>query len=137
MFNARLSHEEALERIGRYLKATRDKGLVLNPSRQLNVDAYPDAEFARLYGHEKVTNLACTKSCTGFLLTVSDCLMVWVSKLQTETALSTMEAEIIALAHCCRELFPVMDIVAGIGEVVRMETKELVSMHVSIHEDNA
>jgi hypothetical protein len=137
MFNARLSHEEALERIGRYLKATRDKGLVLNPSRQLNVDAYPDADFARLYGHEKVTNLACAKSCTGFLLTVSDCLMVWVSKLQTETALSTMEAEIISLAHCCRELFPVMDIVAGIGEVVRMETKELVSMHVSIHEDNA
>jgi hypothetical protein len=48
-----------------------------------------------------------------------------------------MEAEIMSLAHCCRELFPVMDIVAGIGEVVRMETKELVSMHVSIHEDNA
>ena len=30
-----------------------------------------------------------------------------------------------------------MDIVAEIGEVVGMETKELVSMHVSIHEDNA
>ena len=90
-----------------------------------------------MYGHKKVTNPACAKSCLGFLLTVSDCPMVWVSKLQTETALSTMEAEIIALAHCCRELFPVMDIVAEIGEVVGMETKELVSMHVSIHEDNA
>ncbi len=63
--------------------------------------------------------------------------MVWVSKLQTETALSTMEAEIIALAHCCWELFPVMDIVDEIGEVVGMETKELVSMHISIHEDYA
>jgi hypothetical protein len=30
-----------------------------------------------------------------------------------------------------------MDIVAEIGEVVGMETKELVSMHVSIHVDNA
>ena len=103
MFNARLSHEEALERIGRYLKATRDKGLVLNPSGQLKVDAYPDADFAGLYGHKKVTNLACAKSRMGFLLTVSDCPMVWVSKLQTETALSTIEAKIIALAHCCWE----------------------------------
>ena len=37
MFNPRLSHEKALKQIGRYLKATRDKGLVLNPSGQLKV----------------------------------------------------------------------------------------------------
>ena len=47
-----------------------------------------------------------------------------------------MEAEIIALVHCCWELFPVINIVAEIGEVVGMEIKELVSMHISIHEDN-
>jgi hypothetical protein len=110
---------------------------VLKPSGTLKVDAYPDADFAGLYGHEKVTDPACAKSRTGFLISVSDCPMVWVSKLQTETALSTMEAEIIALAHCCRELFPVMDIVSEVGEVVGFDTKDLVSMHVSIHEDNA
>jgi hypothetical protein len=137
MFNPRLSHEKALKRIGRYLKATRDKGLILNPSGSLKVDAYPDADFAGLYGYEKITDPACAKSRTGFLITVSDCPMVWVSKLQTETALSTMEAEIIALAHCCRELFPVIDIVKELGDVVGMETDKLVSMHVSIHEDNA
>eukprot|EP00956_Cyclotella_meneghiniana_P025235 scaffold52252_cov35-Cyclotella_meneghiniana.AAC.7 len=43
MFNPRLSHENALKRIGRYLKATRDKGLILNPSGELKIDAYPDA----------------------------------------------------------------------------------------------
>jgi hypothetical protein len=63
--------------------------------------------------------------------------MVWVSKLQTETALSTMEAEIIELAHCCLKVFPVIDIVKELGVVVGMETDKLVSMHVSIHEDNA
>jgi hypothetical protein len=137
MFNPRLSHEKALKRIGRYLKATRDKGLVFKPSGMLTVAAFPDADFAGLYGHEKVTDPACAKSRTGFLILVSDCPMVWVSKLQTETALSTMEAEIIALAHCCRELFPVMDIVSEVGKVVGLETEDLVSMHVSIHEDNA
>ena len=137
MFNPRLSHEKALKRIGRYLKATRDKGLVLNPSGKLTVDAYPDADFAGLYGYEDVTDPANVKSRTGFLITVSDCPVVWVSKLQTETALSTMEAEIIALAHCCRELFPVVDIVKELGKVVGLATEDLVSMHVSVHEDNA
>ena len=63
--------------------------------------------------------------------------MVWVSKLQTETALSIMEAEINALAHCCQELFPVIDIAKEIGQTVGLETKDMTSMHVSVHEDNA
>ena len=137
MFSPRLSHEKALKRIGRYLKATRDKGMVLKPTGQLKVDAYPDADFAGLYGYEKPNDPACAKSRTGFLITVSDCPMVWVSKLQTETAMSTMEAEIIALSHCCRELFAVVDIVKEVGDVVGLPTKDLISMHVSVHEDNA
>ncbi|KAL7489424.1 hypothetical protein ACHAW6_015024 [Cyclotella cf. meneghiniana] len=137
MFNPKLLHEKALKRIDRYLKATRDKGLVFKPSGKLIVEAFPDADFAGLYGHEKITDPACAKSRTGFLIQVSDCPMVWVSKLQMETALSTMEAEIIALAHCCRELFPVMDIVSEVGKVVGLETEDFVSMHVSIHENNA
>ena len=63
--------------------------------------------------------------------------MVWVSKLQTKTALSTMEAEIVALAHCCRELFPVCDIVKEVGDILGLVTDDLSSMHVSVHEDNA
>eukprot|EP00956_Cyclotella_meneghiniana_P040385 scaffold194139_cov44-Cyclotella_meneghiniana.AAC.1 len=75
MFNPRLSHENALKRIGRYLKATRDKGLILNPSGDLKIDAYPDADFAGLYGHEKNNDPACAKSRTGFVITVADCPM--------------------------------------------------------------
>ncbi|KAL7486415.1 hypothetical protein ACHAW6_012023, partial [Cyclotella cf. meneghiniana] len=137
MFNPRFSQEKALKWIVRYLKAMRDKGLILNPSGQLTVDAYPDVDFAGLYGHKEVTDPACAKSRTGFLILVSDCPMVCVSKLQMETALSTMEAEIIALAHYCQELFPVVDIVAEDGGVVGLETNDLVFMHVSIHKDNA
>jgi hypothetical protein len=137
MFAPKLVHEQALKRIGRYLKATRDKGLVLNPSGNLKVNAYPDADFAGMYGYLKITDPACVKSRTGFLITVSDCPMAWVSKLQTETAMSTMETEIIALAHCCRELCPVCDIIKEVCEVVGLKTDEMSSMHVSVHEDNA
>ena len=138
MFNAKRSHEEALKRIGRYLKATRDKGLVLNPSPDgvLKIDNYPDADFAGMYGHEEPTDPASVKSRTGYVITVADCPVHWQSKLQTETALSTMEAEIVALAHSCRELFPIMDIVASIGPELGLEVGDT-SMNVSIHEDNA
>ena len=48
-------------------------------------------------------------------------------------ALSMMKAEIIALAHCCCDLFPVMDIVSEVGNVVGLVTKDMVSMHVLVH----
>ena len=52
MFSAKRSHEEALKRIRRYLEATRDRGLVLNPSPDgvLKIDNYPDADFAGSVG---------------------------------------------------------------------------------------
>ena len=127
----------ALKRIGRYLKATRDKGLILNLSGTLKIDAYPDMDFAGLYGYLKITDPACVNSRTGFLITMSDCPIVWVSKLETKTALSMMEAEIVALAHCCRELYPVCDIVKEVDDVAGLGTDDLSLMHVSVHEDNA
>ena len=137
MFAPKAIHEKALKRIGRYLKATRDKGLILNPSKEtLKIDCFPDADFAGMYGHERNDDPTCVKSRTGYVITVADCPVLWQSKLQSETALSTMEAEIIALAHSCRELFPVMDLVKSMSSAVGLESPET-SMHVSIHEDNA
>jgi hypothetical protein len=77
----------------------------------LQIHSYPDADFAGLYGYEKTTDPTSVKSRTGFIITVAKSPVLWLSKLLTETALSTMEAEVVALAHSCRELFPMMDIV--------------------------
>ena len=52
MFNPRLSHEKALKRIGRYLKATSNRGMVFNPTGELNIDACQDSDFAGMYGYE-------------------------------------------------------------------------------------
>jgi hypothetical protein len=32
--------------------------MVINPTRELTIDAYPDADFAGMYGHEKPTDPA-------------------------------------------------------------------------------
>jgi hypothetical protein len=62
--------------------------------------------------------------------------VMWQSKLQTETALSTMEAEIIALAACMRELIPIIDMVQSLAVAVGRQTG-VVNMKVSVHEDNS
>jgi hypothetical protein len=136
MFCPKRSHEIALKRLARYLKVTQDQGLVMDPiSEMLKIDAYPDADFAGIYGHKRSDDPACAKSRTGFVINFADCPVLWISKLQQETALSTMEAETIALAHCCRELFPIIDMTQSLGKAVGLSV--VPSMKVSVHEDNA
>ncbi len=49
---------------------------------------------------------------------VANCPIMWQSKLQFETALSTMAAENIVLAHRCHELIPIMDGVSIMGKAI-------------------
>ena len=102
MFSPKHSHELALKRIGKYLKNTSSRGMVINPTRELTIDAYPDGDFAGMYGHEKSTDPACARSCSGFVIVFAGVPVLWQSKFQTETALSTMEAEVNALAERMR-----------------------------------
>ena len=63
MFCPKHSHELALKRIGCYLKQTSDRGMVMDPSSDVcKIDAYPDADFAGMFGHEDHTDPACAKS---------------------------------------------------------------------------
>ena len=51
--------------------------------------------------------------------------------------MSTMDAEIIALTHCCCKLFPVVDQVKELRAAVGLPTHKLATIKVSIHEDNS
>ncbi len=108
----------------------------MNPSSNVcKIDAYPDADLAGMYSYEDHTDPVFSKSRTGFIITFAECPMFWQSTFQTETALSTMEAEIIALSACCRELFPIIDMVCLLAEATNLPIGNR-TMNVSIHEDN-
>jgi hypothetical protein len=64
------SRGKALKQICRYLKGCLDDGLILNPSQELAVDCYADADFAGLWGSENVQDPTCVKSRTGYVLVV-------------------------------------------------------------------
>ena len=110
--NPKASHAKAVKRICRYLKGTRDQGMILTPSKDcLSVDCYVDADFAGQWNSEDPQDPLCVKSRTGYVLMVADCPVHWVSKLQTEIAVSTMEAEYIALSLAMRDLIPLRGLV--------------------------
>ena len=89
--NTKASHEKAVKRICRYLQGTKENDLVFNPSKKLVVDCYADADFAGLWGHEDPQDPICARSRTGFVVTFANFPLLWVSKLQTEIALSTLQ----------------------------------------------
>ena len=132
-------HEEALKRIGLYLKKTRTNGLILQPdlTNGIQLDCYADADFAGLWGFEDRNDPTCVKSRSGYIIFMSECPILWVSRLQTEIATSTMEAEYIALSTAMRDLIPIKDKVETIINAFDLEKIPITKMCKTIvHEDN-
>lgn len=131
------SHEAAIIRICRYLKGTRDQGLVIQPDSALHVDCYVDADFGGLFGVESPEDPSCAKSRTGYVIMLSNCPLVWASRLQSTIALSTQNAEYVALSQSLRELVSIrellLDLVGtlGVGTDITFVTKS------KAFEDNA
>ena len=126
MFCPKHSHEFALKRIGCYLKQTPDRGMVMNPSSDVcKIDVYPDADLLVCMVMMNIQILPAPRVGLDLSSIFADCPVFWQSKLQTETALSTMEAKIIALSACCRELFPIMDMVSSVTKSVQLPIGKL------------
>jgi len=52
------------------------------------------------------------------------CPIIWVSKLETEVALSTTEAEYIALSQAMRDLIPLLGILEELTNVLQLATDQ-------------
>ncbi len=76
------------------------------------------------------------KSETRYMIMVANCPSMWQSKLQSETSLSTIEIETIALAHNCCKLFPIMDGVSIMGKAIGLPVGNTTTQ-VSIHKETA
>jgi hypothetical protein len=99
-------HEQAVKQIGHYLYATKTHGLLYKPTSSDTLDMYVDADFAGAWHKEYAELRDSVLSRTGFVILYQGCPIHWGSKLQTEIALSTTEAEYIALSKAARELIP-------------------------------
>ena len=93
-------HWECAKHILRYLKGTRDVGLTFSAGQQSTAGppvllGYVDASW----GEDPSTR----KSQTGFVFTLGNAAVAWKSKLQDTVALSSTEAEYLALSPAVKE----------------------------------
>ena len=123
--HTKASHEEAVLRICQYLKGTINDGMIFKPCKDSIVDCYVDADFAGLFGHEDPLDPIYVRSRTGFVITMANCPLVWVSKLQTEIALSTLYAEYVDLSLSLHHFLPMKDLVKEILAKYRFDTSNI------------
>lgn len=91
-------HVTAAKHLLRYIKGTIERGLVFQqhqvPSRAL--DGYADADYAN--------DVDTRRSTTGYTITVGGSTVCWRSRRQKSVALSTTEAEYMAIGDCAKHL---------------------------------
>ena len=88
-------HWKGLKRILRYIQGTLDLGIRFDYQSHTPLVGYADADFANNYDR---------KSVSGYLLEVFGNVVSWCTRKQRTVALSTTEAEFVALATACSEL---------------------------------
>ncbi|GKB76170.1 retrovirus-related pol polyprotein from transposon TNT 1-94 [Tanacetum coccineum] len=89
-------HFEAIKRVFRYLKGTINMGLWYPKDNAMSLTAYADADHAGCQDSRRSTS--------GSAQFLGDRLVSWSSKKQRSTAISTTEAEYIAMSGCCAQI---------------------------------
>lgn len=88
-------HWQAVKRIFRYLRGTYDIGLVYGDSENCVLTGYSDSDYA--------ADLDGRRSMTDYVFTVGGSVISWKATLQPSVALSTTEAEYMAVIEPVKE----------------------------------
>ncbi len=131
------SHAIVVKRIGRYLKGTRDQGLILDP-KDYSFEVFADADHSGNWKfNESADDIATAKSRTGYIIKYVGCPVVWHSKLQTEIALSSTEAEYVCLSESLRDTIPMMQLIKEIQDRGFKVPTTTPAIHCRLFEDNS
>jgi transposase InsO family protein len=101
------SHLTAAKRVLRYLNGTRNLGITYSDTGDIKLTGYSDADWA--------ADLTDRRSTSGFVFMLAGGPITWSSKKQPTVALSTMEAEYMALSHATREVIWLRNVLNGLG----------------------
>ncbi len=97
-------HGEAVLYLIHYLKKTQDLGTCFKPDQDKGFECYCNADFSGNWNkHLAPFDPSTAKSQSGWIVFCAGCPVIWASKLQTQVALSTTEAEYIAMSQSLRD----------------------------------
>src|SRR6187200_353775 len=106
MSNPGKDHWEGVKWLLRYLKGTSDVCLVYR-KKEAVLEGFTDANLGGCEDSGKST--------TGFVFTIGGTSISWMSRLQKSVALSTTEAEYMAIAEAAKELVWLKSFLAELG----------------------
>jgi hypothetical protein len=132
----RAEHGKAIKWIGRYLLASRDKGIILRPKDE-SFEVYADADFSGNWDREEATDDPDTaRSRTGFAIFYAGCPVTWQSKLQTEISLSTTESEFVSLSTALRTALPLIGLAKEMSSLGFDISVTVPTVHCKAFDDN-
>ncbi len=121
-----------------HLTQTRDLGLKFKPDPSRGFECYCDADFS---GNWNIlfapTDPSTAKSRSGWIVFYAACPLIWASKLQSQVALSTTDAEFIAMSMALRDVIPIMQLIDELrGRKFKVISTQPV-VHCKVFEDNS
>ena len=94
-----------------------------------------DTDFAGGYTRSTADDPISVFSRTGYVIFYFGCPVIWISKLQTEICLSTVEAEYVALSQAMRDVLPFLDQTEEMENIYGHDRDKPI-IHCTIFEDN-
>ena len=127
MANPGSKHWEAGKKVVRYLKGTSGLALCFDCTGDM-ITAFSDSDWAK--------DPSDRKSYSGYAVFVGKCLIAWKCKKQTSVALSTAEAEYMALALVVTEVIWLRNLLSDIGFPQNKPTTVFCDNNSAIHMAN-
>ena len=131
----KLSHERDINRICKYLLSSQNKGIIFKPDVSKGLECHVDTDFAGGWATGDSTQPETVLSRTGYIISYAGCPIYWCSKLQSEIALSTTEAEYIALSMAMREVLSFLNLMSELRMLLPPSGNEP-KFYCTVWEDN-
>ena len=123
--------------LGRYLKATRDKGTIIRPKKGKGLELYVDADFSGSWDPKESWDQETARSRHGYIVKYDDCPLLWKSQMQTEIALSSTESEYTGLSYGLREVIPIIGLMKEMRKMNFPVPESTPKVHCKVFEDNS
>ncbi|KAL3786278.1 hypothetical protein HJC23_005356 [Cyclotella cryptica] len=134
----RKKHGEAIVYIVRYVKKTRHLGLKFRPNESKGFECYCNADFAGNWNKDFAQHDPSTaKSRSGWVIFYARYPIIRASKLQSQVALSTTEAEYIAMSMALRDVIPIMELMNEFRERIFKVICTQPQVYCKVFEDNS
>ena len=117
--NPQQSHADSIIHLCTYLQRTQDQGIIIYPKKDLQLEAYANADFIGNHNKRIASfDTSIAKSFSGFVIMFCACSFICTSKVKMYIPLFSFESESHSLSQAFRETIPVMEILKEINNNV-------------------